>query len=117
MKLLGILFVALPIQVLIAQNSPSTRFDRWDQDKNGKLTRNELPENLRRNFDRVDTNQDGFISREEDAAVGSGGRRSGRTALPDNVSVLADQDYAGRTTPSRNSTFTCQSIPKAKSSQ
>jgi Ca2+-binding EF-hand superfamily protein len=37
----------------------------YDRNKDGFLTRDELPERLRHNFDRMDTNNDGKLSREE----------------------------------------------------
>ncbi len=45
------------------------RFLQWDKNKDGKLTRDELPQQLRGNFGRVDTDKDGFISRDEHNAV------------------------------------------------
>ena len=51
---------------------PTERFRLWDRNQDGKLSRDELPEGVRANFDRVDTNGDGFISPEEDRLVGQG---------------------------------------------
>src|SRR4051794_4696934 len=36
-----------------------------DKNKDGYLTREELPESLRKHFDQIDTNKDGKISKEE----------------------------------------------------
>ena len=79
-----------------------TRFDQWDRNADGKLTREELPPNLRKNFERVDTDGDGFISRKEDAAVGQKRRRLESrppARLPEGVTKIADLDYAGNDNP------------------
>jgi len=76
---------------------PAHRFDRWDRNGDGRLTQNELPQGLRANFDRVDTNDDGFISRAEDEAVGnrsSEGRPRQRQALPVADGIVAKRDLA-----------------------
>ena len=41
---------------------------KFDKDGDGKLTREEYPEQYRRMFDRLDTNKDGAVSLEEDIA-------------------------------------------------
>ncbi|MCA1962778.1 MAG: alpha/beta hydrolase fold domain-containing protein [Prosthecobacter sp.] len=99
---------------LFAQNpqgAPSPArgmFDQMDVDKNGRLSREELPERLRANFDRVDTNGDGAISREEHEAVvnrmrqqqqaGKGAPPQAR-ALPPEIEALRDLPYAGTDNP------------------
>jgi len=40
-------------------------FEEYDKDKDGSLTRDELPPRLRHAFDKIDTDKDGKISREE----------------------------------------------------
>jgi len=64
-------------------------FERNDRNKDGKLTRDELPEGARRLFDRVDANQDGVITPQEDAAFraarasrSDAGRRPRRPPIP-----------------------------------
>jgi hypothetical protein len=56
-------------------------FEQSDENKDGKLSRDEAPGFLRDRFDQIDTNKDGFISREEDTAFmqqgGPGGRGGG----------------------------------------
>ena len=54
---------------------PTERFLRWDRNKDGKLTKSELPQALQKNFWRIDTNADGVISPAEDAALGGSSRQ------------------------------------------
>ena len=84
-----------------ADAQPTQRFQAWDRNKDGKLSRDELPANLRRNFDRVDTNGDGAISPAEDAAIRGGNRRerNNRGARMDGVKVIANQPYAADDNP------------------
>jgi len=60
------LFLFFGVNAEAQVNPKRTIFDRWDKNSDGKLTREELPQNARPNFDRADKNDDGFISREED---------------------------------------------------
>ena len=54
-------FTALfALTLTLAAQQPDV-FRAWDRDQNGQLSRDELPEGLRKNFDRVDTNHDGSI--------------------------------------------------------
>ena len=80
------------------------RFDDWDQNKDGKLQKSELPANARRNFERADTNKDGVISREEDAAFlkenrirGRGRDRGGEEQA--NFREIKNLDYVGEGNP------------------
>ncbi len=83
-----------------AQVSPKkTIFDRWDQNSDGKLTREELPQNARPNFDRADKNNDGFISREEDKNIreksGRRQKKGSRDQLNnDRIEIKNDIPYA-----------------------
>ncbi len=40
-------------------------FEEFDKNKDGYLTKDELPQRLRHSFEKIDTNKDGKISREE----------------------------------------------------
>jgi acetyl esterase/lipase len=72
--------------------SGDERFDRWDQNHDGRLVRQEIPEGLRANFDRFDLDHDGFIDLEEHLlAIGRPGDRPG----PVQVRAVPDIDYAG----------------------
>jgi len=78
---------------------PDARFKRWDANKDGKLSRDELPRHLRKNFDRVDTDKNGFISVKEHQAVASRRRRPARTPQNKNVTTIRDIPYADNDNP------------------
>jgi acetyl esterase/lipase len=93
------LTVALSASALA--QAPS-RFDTWDKNKDGKLTRDELPDQAKKNFNRVDQDGDGSISREEDKALRNRtnkGNRPSPAAAPENVTVIKDIPYAGTENP------------------
>lgn len=66
----GLLFVnAFLLTGSIEAQPNANLFDRADKNKDGKLTRDELPEQVRRFFDQMDLDKNGSISREEDAQI------------------------------------------------
>ena len=97
-----LLSLSLPLLAAAQQPAPSP-FDQWDANKDGKLVLEELPGPLRKNFGRIDTDKDSFISREEDAAVQRNRSKSqgqkGNPSLPESVEKIADLDYAGTGNP------------------
>lgn len=113
-RLLSLIVLAsLPV---LAQQTPSQEsagplrlFERMDADKDGRLSRDELPGRLRENFSQVDTNGDGFISREEHLAVvgqgrpGQGGvvrqQQAPARPLPAGIRAQRDLPYAGTDNP------------------
>jgi acetyl esterase/lipase len=86
---------------------PTERFRLWDRNQDGKLSRDELPEGARANFDRVDTDHDGFISPAEDRRFGQGSpgaQAKGKgerpvPSIPDSVRVELDVPYAATDNP------------------
>lgn len=98
-----ILFFAsalLPSETFGQNNSP---FDARDKNGDGKLTKEELPPNIRQNFEKADANKDGFISRDEDSAFRrrSANRENQLTRGPAtaNIEVRNDLAYAGTDNP------------------
>jgi acetyl esterase/lipase len=83
-----------------APEVPSERFKLWDRNHDGRLTRDELPEGARANFERADTNGDGFISPEEDRRFvqnAPGPQAKGQMSMPripDSVRAELDIAYA-----------------------
>jgi Ca2+-binding EF-hand superfamily protein len=59
------------------QFSPQDVFNRLDVNKDGKLSKDELPERMRENFSRIDANGDGSVSPEEFRTTGFGQRPPG----------------------------------------
>ena len=101
---------------------PTERFRLWDRNQDGKLSRDEVPEGVRENFDRVDTNGDGFISPDEDRVVGLGSpglRAKGKgqapvPSIPDSVRVELDVPYAATDNPRQRLDIY---VPKAAKSE
>lgn len=88
--------------------TPSERakhmFDATDANKDGKLSREELPERLRPNLERVDTDKDGFISRQEhetflNRSQARGKSENGARPLPAGVEAKLDLAYADTDNP------------------
>ncbi|MGE3819033.1 MAG: alpha/beta hydrolase fold domain-containing protein [Isosphaeraceae bacterium] len=86
--------LALPALSGVTQN-PGEVFRKFDRDGNGRLSREELPEQARPNFDRADTDGDGGITPDEDAAFRkrlNGPREPAK--LADSVQVIENVPYA-----------------------
>jgi acetyl esterase/lipase len=75
------------------------RFKKWDRNSDGKLSRDELPKGLQKNFDRVDTDNSGFISVKEHQAVGARQRQTARKPQSKNVNAIANIPYADNDNP------------------
>lgn len=107
MKPLFLVSVGLTLSLTSqAQQVPAgaaLQFQQIDQNHDGKISREELPEALRPNFDRVDTNHDGGISPDEHLAVIGGAKGApGNKANPADLSgieVLRDLPYADTDNP------------------
>jgi acetyl esterase/lipase len=79
---------------LLAQPPGGNPFDRFDSNKDGKVTRDEVPERLRERFDAIDANKDGTITPEEQKAfLADGPQTRGE------VKVEQDIPYAGTQNP------------------
>jgi acetyl esterase/lipase len=96
-----------------AQVRPGERttefFRSQDKNQDGRLSRDELPDRLRANFDRVDADRDGFITPQEDATFRSRGRAKQREPgqqrrpreprVPEGIVATLDIAYAGNDNP------------------
>ena len=74
----------------------SQRFvEKHDQNDDGFLTKDELPEKMQNVFDRVDDNHDGKISVAEDTAFRRRAMQRSKPAgeLPERTRILKDQAY------------------------
>lgn len=50
---------------LLAQQGGAVPFDSWDRNGDGELTKNELPRDIRSNFELIDVNSDGVVNWKE----------------------------------------------------
>ncbi|MEN3940592.1 alpha/beta hydrolase fold domain-containing protein [Prosthecobacter sp. SYSU 5D2] len=93
-----------------AQQSPAPAerlarmFTQLDANRDGKLSKEELPERMRPNFERLDTDKDGFISKAEHLAVAAGRASTGRPQqgprpVPAGVEARLDLPYAENENP------------------
>jgi len=85
-----------------AQQAPAgvdRQFQQFDQNHDGKISKEEMPERLRPNFDRVDANHDGGISKEEHLAVVGNRKNAGPGLVPEGTEVLRDLAYADTDNP------------------
>ena len=73
------------------------QFGDWDKNRDGKLAPVELPTAIQPYFNRIDTNHDSFVSREEEEAarkrLAARGQRP-EQALPETVKAKLDLPYA-----------------------
>ena len=92
------LIIALVSSTVFAQQVDRS-FNEWDKNKDGRLVRDELPQRIRGNFDRVDRDKDGFISLKEHLAVMARARKSRQPRVPAGVTMMRDIAYAGTDNP------------------
>lgn len=85
----------------VAQPDPRENFDRWDRNRDGQLSQEELPEGVRGNFARLDANRDGRITREEHDELVKRLPRPNQNPvprgpmIPETVKAMRDISYAG----------------------
>ena len=94
---LVVCIAALGLVVSAQESRNEESFRNWDKNKDNKLSKDELPNNAKRNFERVDTNKSGFISIKEHIAYMSrdkGKRQQPRTSL-EGYKVMRNISYAG----------------------
>jgi acetyl esterase/lipase len=85
-----------------AKAEPADPFKKFDRDGDGRLSRDEAPEAVKLNFDRIDSNRDGFLSIVE---IGAFLRRVQRERMPtpppvaESIQLVADVPYADTANP------------------
>lgn len=85
---------AAPCRAQQAAKASEAFFKKHDHDGDGKLLRKDFPERVRHLFDRIDADEDGVLTREEDAAFRQ--RRQDERKLP-RQPARPDADYANVT--------------------
>lgn len=105
-QLLPLAFVSLSLH---AQQPPTPakraaqQFEKSDLNKDGKLTREELPEGFRANLERVDANKDGGISKDEHIAAFTRqqgqAKKGGARPVPPDIESHLDFPYADTDNP------------------
>ena len=102
------LFATLTMVAFFASTASAqdNRFTQWDKNKDGKLIQAELPEPIQKNFDKVDINNDGFITREEHLAFLTRGkskqpaqRKQGQ--VPSGITIEKNIAYADTDEPAQ----------------
>ena len=90
----------LPMLSPAQELKPDRQFTEWDSNKDGKLTRQELPERNRKFFGRVDIDKDGFISLKEHLGFVRGlPRNRAQPRAPRGVKLEKNIAYAGTDNP------------------
>jgi acetyl esterase len=84
MAFCSLLLSAFFVMTVLAQEPKSDLFTRLDANKDGKVVRDELPENQKPNFGKIDANSDGAVSKGELNAYTQGG---GGTIKPTHADV------------------------------
>ena len=74
MAFCSLCFSAFYVMTVLAQEPKNDLFIRLDVNKDGKVVRDELPENQKRNFGKMDANRDGGVSRDELTVYTRGGQ-------------------------------------------
>ena len=90
--------VAILFQVVLAQEFRHEKsFRDWDKNKDEKLSKEELPNNAKSNFERVDSDKNGLISLKEHVSYLSRdrGERQQRRPKLEGFKVMQDISYAG----------------------
>ena len=100
-RLIAVIICCGLAPLAMAQPDPRENFDRWDTNRDGVLSREELPEGVRGNFNRLDANSDGDVSRDEHDEFVRRFVRPNQTPprrgpmIPDTVTAMRDLSYAG----------------------
>ena len=92
-----IIFVLVVVESMGQQSSHEELFRGWDKNMDGKIIKSELPQKFERNFERVDVDNNGFISLKEhiDYLSRSTKRSNQNTKDWTGFKIIRDVYYAG----------------------
>lgn len=76
--------------------NPATRLMGMDKNKDGKISKDELPERMQPIMSRLDRDEDGFLTKEELQSLGNSGRRGAGGRGPGGASGRGPGDAGGR---------------------
>ncbi len=111
-----LLLPTLLVGVALGQNGPSNPFELYDKDKNGKLSRDEMPEKDRDLFDQIDTDKDGEVTKEEAMAFIRKAQEVNRLPtgfpIPNSVTIEREIPYAATTNPKQTVDLLLPKKPK-----
>lgn len=93
---IAILLILLATPLFAQETQPSPQFQRLDQNKDGKLTKDEVPARL---FERLDTNRDGVVTPKEDQDFLRQNRPGQGLRVSETVEVHQDIAYANTDNP------------------
>jgi hypothetical protein len=95
---LGFLTAFVVVSSAHAQQT-SERFGRWDANKDGKVTREEIPLWFKDAFNEIDANQDGVITPDEELKFRPTSPPGPSARIPDTIRVASDLPYAATDNP------------------
>lgn len=88
-------------------------FERHDKDRNGTLSVDEFPFQLRKMFSRIDANHDGEVSQSEDRAFRSRGRSNSQASTPNGrVPVAASVEPRAKPTSNASNARVSDALPQ-----
>src|SRR5437763_831522 len=77
----------------------SDRFGRWDANKDGQVTREEIPPWFRAAFDEIDANKDGVVTSDEEQKFRPTNPQGPNARVSDTIRVVPDLPYAATDNP------------------
>jgi acetyl esterase/lipase len=106
-------FVVIALASQVSGQQTSDRFGRWDANKDGKVTREEMPAWFKDSFDEIDTNKDGAITPDEEQKFRPTNPQGGPNAqIPNAVRSIPELPYAATDNPKQRLDLYLPKSPK-----
>ncbi|HEY2413942.1 MAG TPA: alpha/beta hydrolase fold domain-containing protein [Pirellulaceae bacterium] len=109
-------WAALAVIATVSQvqaQQTSDRFGRWDANKDGKVTREEMPAWFKDSFDAIDTNKDGVITSDEEQKFRPTNPQGPNAQIPNTVRSIPDLPYAATDNPKQRLDLYLPKSPKS----